>query len=64
MESDARVAKALESLSPPLRAAIVLTAIQGMSMKEAAKAEQCLMATLYWRVHQARKLLWEQLGEE
>jgi hypothetical protein len=35
-----------------------------MSMKEAAKAEQCLMATLYWRVHQARKLLWEQLGEE
>ena len=64
MESDARVTKALESLSPPLRAAIVLTAIQGMSLKEAAKAEQCLMATLYWRVHQARKLLREQLGEE
>jgi len=64
MESDARVTKALESLSPSLRAAIVLTAIQGMSLKEAAKAEHCLMATLYWRVHQARKLLRERLGEE
>ena len=64
MESDARVTKALEALSPPLRAAIVLTAIQGMSLKEAAKAEHCLMATLYWRVHQARKLLRKQLGEE
>lgn len=64
MESDARVTKALEALSPPLRAAIVLTAIQGMSLKEAAKAEHCLMTTLYWRVHQARKLLRKQLGEE
>lgn len=62
-ESDARVTKALESLSPPLRAAIVLTAIQGLSLKDAAKAEHCLMATMYWRVHQARKLLRNRLGE-
>lgn len=63
MESDARVTKALESLSPTLRAAMVLTAIHGFSLKEAAEAEHCLMATMYWRVHQARKLLRERLGE-
>ena len=64
LESDARVSKALESLSPPMRAAIVLTAINGLSMKDAAKAERCLMATMYWRVHQARKLLRAVLSKE
>jgi RNA polymerase sigma-70 factor (ECF subfamily) len=56
-ESDTRVTKALETLSPSLRAAMVLTAIHGLSIKEAAKAENCLMATMYWRVHHARKVL-------
>ncbi|MEI6166266.1 MAG: RNA polymerase sigma factor [bacterium] len=64
MESDARVTKALESLSPPLRAAIALTAIQGFSIKEAAQVDHCLMATMYWRVHHARKLLRKMLSEE
>ena len=63
MESDARVTKTLESLSPPLRAAIVLTAIHGFSLKEAAKAENCLMSTMYWRLHQARKILRDRLGK-
>jgi RNA polymerase sigma factor (sigma-70 family) len=63
MESDARVTKTLESLSPPLRAAIVLTAIHGFSLKEAAKAENCLMSTMYWRLHQARKTLRDRLGK-
>jgi len=56
-ESDDRVHAALETLSPRLRAAIVLTAIQGFSLKDAADAERCLVATMYWRVHQARKEL-------
>ena len=64
MESDARVARALESLSPCLRAAMVLTAIHGLSLKEAAAAERCLMATMYWRVHQARRLLRNMLEDE
>lgn len=56
------VAKALESLSPPLRAAITLVAIHGMSPGEAAKIEGCLPATLYWRVHEARRILKKKLG--
>ena len=62
-ESDARVGVALQALSPRLRAAIVLTAIHGFSLKEAADTERCLLATMYWRVHQARKELRLILGE-
>jgi RNA polymerase sigma-70 factor, ECF subfamily len=60
-EEDALVASALAALSPPLRAAITLTAIQGLSVTEAAHIEGCLTATLYWRVHHARKLLKKSL---
>ena len=63
-ESDAQLRAALAELSPSLRAAIVLTTIHGMSVREAAQAEGCLAATLYWRVHQARKILREKLGEK
>ena len=56
------VAAALGELSPSLRAAIVLTGIHGMSVEEAARAEGCLAATMYWRVHQARKLLRARLS--
>lgn len=62
-EWDSCVQKALASLSPPLRSAIVLTAINGMDVQDAARAEGCLMATMYWRVHQARKILKSKLGE-
>lgn len=62
-EMDAAASRALGSLSPALRSAIALTAIQGMSVKEAAAATGCLAATMYWRVHQARKILRNQLAE-
>ncbi len=48
---------AIGTLSPKLRSAIVLTAIEGLSVREAARVEKCLSSTMYWRVHQARKLL-------
>lgn len=56
-ESDAQLTSALAELSPALRAALVMTTVQGMSVREAARVEGCLVATLCWRVHQARKLL-------
>ena len=53
----------LESLSPTLRAAIVLTAIHGLEPREAASVEGCATATIYWRIHQAKKALKERLKE-
>lgn len=60
-EIDSQVSQALASLSPSLRSAITLTAIHGMSVKEAAEVEGCLAATMYWRVYEARKILGEKL---
>lgn len=55
------ITQALAELPATQRAAITLVAIQGMSGGEAAKAENCSRATLYWRIHQARKTLGEKL---
>ncbi len=60
-EADRQVTAALAALSPSLRSAITLTAIHGMSVTEAATADGCLAATMYWRVHQARKILKNKL---
>lgn len=60
---DEKITRAMQSLSPVLRAAITLVAINGLSIKEAAKAEGCVMATMYWRLHEARKLLKQALRE-
>lgn len=62
-ETEIRITKALASLSPRLRAAITLTAIHGMEAAEAAKIEGCALATFYWRIHQARRLLKNKLGD-
>ncbi|MBI1853108.1 MAG: RNA polymerase sigma factor [Planctomycetes bacterium] len=53
---------ALASLSPTLRSAIVLTALQEMGMAEAAAISQCALPTFYWRVHRARAILGKKLG--
>jgi RNA polymerase sigma-70 factor (ECF subfamily) len=55
---------ALSELSPRLRAAITMVAIQGMTTRDAAQACGCLPATLSWRVHQARKILREKLNHQ
>jgi RNA polymerase sigma-70 factor, ECF subfamily len=60
-ELDGQIARAMESLSPKLRAAIVLTTLQGVNPAEAAKIEGCSTATMYWRIHEARKQLDRQL---
>ncbi|MCE9551847.1 MAG: sigma-70 family RNA polymerase sigma factor [Planctomycetes bacterium] len=62
-ELSSRIEAAVASLSPPLRAAIVLTTLQGMGASEAAKIEGCNLATMYWRIHAARKALKRHLAE-
>ena len=62
-ETVAEVESALAQLSPKLRAAIVLTAIEQLSPKEAATIERCATATMHWRIHQARKQLKQFLHE-
>jgi RNA polymerase sigma-70 factor (ECF subfamily) len=56
-EADAQISTALAALSPRLRAAITLTAIHDLETAEAARIENCTVAVMYWRVHQARQLL-------
>lgn len=48
---------ALAELSPSLRSAVVLTILEGFTPQEAARIEGCSAATMYWRVHQARRKL-------
>ncbi len=62
-ELDGVVEKAMISLPPALRTAVVLTMIHGFSPREAAQMENCLLATMYWRVHQAKKLLKRELAK-
>ena len=61
-ETGAEIERSLADLSPSLRSAITLTAIQGWGVKEAARIEGCLAATMYWRVHEARKQLQKRLA--
>jgi RNA polymerase sigma-70 factor (ECF subfamily) len=62
-ELDARIRLSLQQLSPKLRAAMVLTAMQGLTAAEAAELEECSVSTMHWRIHQARKQLRKRLQE-
>jgi len=60
-ELAAEVTAALGTLSPKLRAAVALVGMQQMGVRQAAKVEGCTLATMYWRLHQARRLLKRRL---
>ena len=62
-ELDRHVKAALDRLSPHLRSALVLTVLQGLPAKDVATIEDCPTATIYWRVHQARRQLRKMLAE-
>ncbi|MBM79906.1 MAG: hypothetical protein CMJ78_04850, partial [Planctomycetaceae bacterium] len=53
---------AISQLTPKLRAAVVLTSLQGQSPEQAAEVENCSTATMYWRIHEARKQLKKYLA--
>jgi RNA polymerase sigma-70 factor (ECF subfamily) len=57
-----RVHGALARLSPKLRAAVVLTALEGLSHAEAAHVLGCAEKTLSWRLFMARRRLGALLG--
>lgn len=56
-ELNAAVQSAIARLSPKLRAAVAMILVNDMDVDEAARIENCSVATMYWRVHQARKEL-------
>jgi RNA polymerase sigma-70 factor (ECF subfamily) len=60
-ELGAAVACALARLPEKLRAAIVLVPLEQLDPAEAARIEGCTRATIYWRLHEARKRLAEWL---
>ena len=57
-----RIELALSVLSPELRAAIITVTIDETPINEATEILNCNKATLYWRIHKARKLMREALG--
>lgn len=60
-ELSARIQEALLALPPNQRAAVVLTAYEGLNHAEAARALGCSETTVSWRVHMARKKLKRRL---
>jgi RNA polymerase sigma-70 factor (ECF subfamily) len=56
-ELECAVESSLRGLPPKLRAAIVLTTLEKIEVGEAARIEGCSRATMYWRIHEARKRL-------
>jgi RNA polymerase sigma-70 factor (ECF subfamily) len=58
-----QIEEALKSLSPELRATLVLITIDETPIDEAVEILNCNRATLYWRLHRARKLMKEELGK-
>ena len=61
-ELSQQVDREIAALSPALRTAIVLTAIEGHDSNTAAQIVGCTAATMYWRVHRARKILKQRLA--
>lgn len=62
-ELEAAVVAALGELPPKLRAAVALTSIEQLDVAEAARIEGCTRATMYWRIHEARKRLRRRLED-
>ncbi|WP_261343832.1 RNA polymerase sigma factor [Novipirellula aureliae] len=62
-ELDYEIQKSLNQLTPKLRAAMVLTAIDGLTPNEAAEIEQCSASAMHSRIHEARKHLRNDLKE-
>jgi RNA polymerase sigma-70 factor (ECF subfamily) len=62
-ELDQAIGRALEQLAPELRGALVLTVFDDVTPAEIASIEGCSRATVYWRVHRARRALKKLLKE-
>jgi RNA polymerase sigma-70 factor (ECF subfamily) len=58
-----RIETALGELTPKLRGAVVLVCLQDLSADRAAAIEGCEPATIYSRLHEARRQLKRELGD-
>jgi RNA polymerase sigma-70 factor (ECF subfamily) len=63
-EQQGRIAGALGRLPEPLRAAVVLARVEGLSVEEVAAIEGCAVGTVKSRIFRARDLLRAALQEE
>ena len=59
-----RLAEALDALPETLKATVVLVSLQGLPHRLAAEVLGCSEGTVSWRIHEARKLLRESLGDD
>lgn len=57
----AQLVGALDRLSTPLRSAVVLIALHGLSHEQAAEELSCSPGTVAWRMHRARRELAEAI---
>ena len=62
IEKFAAVKQAMEELPEKLHAALNLTTLEDMTPDEAADVLGCTTATVYWRIHKARKILKRNLA--
>lgn len=60
-ELDAAIQTAIQKLPDALRNAISLTVLDGLAPQDVAEIEQCTVSSVYRRLHDARKILKEQL---
>ncbi len=56
-----RIHAAIAQLPEKYRAALVLSAVEEMDTEEIANVLNCANATVYWRLHRARKILAQRL---
>jgi RNA polymerase sigma-70 factor (ECF subfamily) len=62
-EMDHRIQKALDSIPPDFRLAVIYADIEGLSYEEVADAMGCSIGTVRSRLHRGRKLLRERLKD-
>lgn len=62
-ELDEAIGRALAQLTPELRGALVLTVFDNVAPADVATIEGCSRATVYWRIHRARRALKQLLKE-
>ena len=61
-ELQLEINNALSTLTPELRATLLLITVDEVPIDEAVEILNCNKATIYWRIHKARKMVKKALG--
>jgi len=62
-ELERAIETGMAALSPTLRAAMAMVVMEGVPAAQAAEIEGCSVSTIYWRVHEGRKILKKHLAD-